>query len=127
MRETLYRKVGRRYEPVAEYDPLALDALPAGTHLVKVAPGSQTICTHVAPQHARVLACLLTHQAALARQLRERAVLKPMERTLSKREAAAWLAYANVAGDRLLLLSKPGARDIINMLRDLIVEHIDAA
>ena len=34
MKKIYYEKVGRRYKPVAEYDPDYLDSFPKGSHLV---------------------------------------------------------------------------------------------
>jgi hypothetical protein len=39
MKETFYRKRGRRYVPVNEYDQELLDSFPQGTHLVMCYPG----------------------------------------------------------------------------------------
>ena len=124
---TLYRKEGRRYVPVAEHDPMTFDAMPEGTHLVKVAPGSRHTCMHIQPAHAAVLACILTHRDKLARAIHEGSAIKRFTPKLTRREARAWKAYTEIAGADMLTVSKPGAHEIIDTLRDLIVAHVDKA
>jgi len=62
---TLYTKRGRRYYPVAEYDPEAIDMLPNGSHLVTVSPGNRIITYQVDPDHAGLLAALQAHEKTL--------------------------------------------------------------
>lgn len=51
---TLYEKRGRRYYPVSEF--FALDALPAGAHLVTIRPGLKTVQCSINPDHAALIA-----------------------------------------------------------------------
>ena len=51
---TLYKKVGRRYKPVAEHEEW--DSYPAGAHLVVCQPGSQLRRFNIDPDRAGLLA-----------------------------------------------------------------------
>lgn len=51
---TLYKKVGRRYRPVAEYEEW--DSYPAGAHLVVCSPGSTLRRFSIDPDRAGLLA-----------------------------------------------------------------------
>ena len=51
---TLYKKVGRRYRPVAEHEEW--DRYPAGAHLVVCSPGSTLRRFNVDPDRAGLLA-----------------------------------------------------------------------
>jgi len=52
-----YKKVGRRYVPVREYDRTLMDAFPAGAHLVICYPGGQSTRYNVNPAYAPMIAC----------------------------------------------------------------------
>lgn len=58
MQETFYRKRGRRYIPVAEYDDNLLRSLPKGHHLVRVDPKVATVHHQIDPDNAAVLAAI---------------------------------------------------------------------
>ncbi len=58
MTETFYRKRGRRYVPVAEYDDTFLSSLQLGNHLVQVKPGVRTVHFQIEPDNAAVLAAI---------------------------------------------------------------------
>ena len=51
---TLYKKVGRRYKPVAEHEEL--DSYPEGAHLVVCRPGSTMRRFNIDPDRAGLLA-----------------------------------------------------------------------
>ena len=51
---TLYKKVGRRYRPVAEHEEW--DSYPAGAHLVVCSPGSTLRRFNIDPDRAGLLA-----------------------------------------------------------------------
>ena len=51
-----YKKVGRRYVPVYEYDQTLMDALPKGSHLIQVYPGGQSTKYNVDPAYAPLIA-----------------------------------------------------------------------
>ena len=51
---TLYKKVGRRYKPVAEHEEW--DSYPAGAHLVVCSPGSTLRRFDIDPDRAVLLA-----------------------------------------------------------------------
>ena len=90
---SLYRRLvspsGRaRYTPVAE--EVAIDALPAGYHLVHVEPGCRSVIYGVNPDHAALLAAARDAEGpALAELSRLRAETQSGA-ALTPTQAAAW-------------------------------------
>lgn len=57
MKKTIfYKKEGRKYVPVYEYDQELLDAFPKGTHLVQVYPGGSSRRFNIQPNYAAMIA-----------------------------------------------------------------------
>jgi hypothetical protein len=56
MLTTLYKKVGRKYVPVQQYDSEATDSLPYGSHLIVVRPGCKTTRLNVDTAFAPAIA-----------------------------------------------------------------------
>ena len=56
MKKIYYEKVGRRYKPVAEYDPDYMDSFPKGNHLVICYPGGKSTKYNVDPNRAALIA-----------------------------------------------------------------------
>ena len=93
---TLYKKVGRRYEPVAEYSNEAIDSFPKGTHLVMCYPGGQSRRFNIDPNYAAMIA---------AGRVAEDAICRAIQRTpLTPRQKQAWEALAEAFGDELTTL-----------------------
>ena len=64
---TFYRKVGRRYQPVEEYDPELMDALPEGDHLISVRVGLTSRRFDVDPALAPMIAAGVYAEDAISR------------------------------------------------------------
>lgn len=121
---TLYEKRGRRYIPVSSYDPLTMDAMPQGAHLVVVDPGVKSTRYSVDPDRAAVLAVLGQHRDQLARLIREASEAKPTKPQAAQR-MKAWEAYKALLADDdpLLILSRKSAMDIVDALERAILER----
>lgn len=115
MPETFYRKCGRRYQPVAYYDRGLLDALPHGSHLVTVAPGSQSIVYQVHPDTAPLLAALRACRDDLLRFIAEIGEPRPAKVLMTPQEREAWEAFRQNTGHNLMLI-RPSAVEILDRL-----------
>lgn len=121
---TLYAKHGRRYHPVAEYDPQVIDALPEGSHLVIVKPGHRTIFYQVDPDAAGLLAVLNKHENQLVTAIQKASSMQMESRLLTRREKKAIEAYRYHMGpDAMLTITLPSAMSILDGLRQAIVEN----
>ena len=88
MRETFYRRVGRRYRPVSEYDSELMDALPEGHHLISVQVGLTSRRFDVDPSLAPMIAAGLYAEDAISRAIYNAMELKPHKVTMTVRQLA---------------------------------------
>lgn len=111
MRETYYKKRGRRYVPVAEYDSYVIDSFPAGTHLVQCYPGGQLRKFNIDPAYAPMIAAGRVAEEAICDALRQASDLRPTKTELTPGQLAAWQQLKKELGDQVHALQWPAARD----------------
>jgi hypothetical protein len=124
IQETFYRKVGRRYRPVAYYDSELLNSLPPGVHLLCIKPGEQSLVHNVQPDHAAVLGALRLHRDAILATLREKCGATST-RPLTKIELAGLEAYKKAAGQDSLLLERPSALAMVEALEQSLIAALN--
>lgn len=98
MHTDLYRKQGRRYVPVAQYDPENVDSLPEGSHLIICKPGSRSRQFHVDPNHVALIAAARTAQDAMCEAIVQASVLRPRKGKLTCRQKVAWGEFLEAMG-----------------------------
>lgn len=105
MSETFYKKVGRRYKPVYEYDPIFAEGLPLGSHLIHVRPNGQSYRYHVDPETAAMTAASIHAKEILITALNKAVSLKPKSNPITEEQREAWDRFINVMGEdgRVLL------------------------
>jgi hypothetical protein len=101
---TLYKKVGRRYEPVAEYSNEAIDSFPRGTHLVMCYPGGQSRRFNIDPALAPMIAAGRVAEDAICRAISRASELRPQRTPLTAKQKKAWEDLATAFGDELTTL-----------------------
>lgn len=96
-----YKKVGRRYEPVSEYDSEYLDSFPKGTHLVMCYPGGQSRRFNIDPSYAPMIAAGRVAEDAISKHIMEVSALRPRsDRTpLTPEQKEAWERLAATFGE----------------------------
>jgi len=77
MREVFYKKVGRKYVPVSEYDSTLMDALPKGAHLIICYPGGRSTRYNVNPDFAPMIAAGRYAEEAVSKSLMASSELRP--------------------------------------------------
>lgn len=108
-----YKKVGRRYKPVHEYDQELLDGFPKGTHLVMCYPGGQSRRFSIDPNYAAMIAAGRVAEDAICKALVAADTVKPPDgREMTKAEMDAWHNLVEVWGDRARTLPRASIRDI---------------
>lgn len=112
MKEIFYKKVGRRYVPVSEYDPALMEAMPKGSHLVIVYPGGQSTRYNVDPNHAAMIAAGRVAEDAMSEAIRKASELHPQRNPVTEQQRKAWQKLAKAFGDDLATLQIDSARDI---------------
>ena len=95
-----YKKVGRRYEPVYEYDQILMDAFPKGTHIVMCYPGGQSRRYHVDPNYAAMIAAGRVAEDAISKSIMDASALRVPKRDepLTPAQLKAWKALAKAFG-----------------------------
>jgi hypothetical protein len=109
---TLYKKVGRKYEPVAEYSNEALDSFPKGTHIVMCYPGGQSRRYNIDPAYGPMIAAGRVAEDAMCDALRKASELRPQRALLTEGQRRAWRKLAKEFGDDLATLNASCARDV---------------
>jgi hypothetical protein len=95
-----YKKVGRRYEPVYEYDQTLMDAFPKGAHIVMCYPGGQSRRYNVDPNYAAMIAAGRVAEDAISKSIMDASALRVPERDkpLTPAQLKAWKALAKAFG-----------------------------
>lgn len=112
MKEVLYKKQGRRYVPIAEYDKEYLDSFPKGTHLVICHPGGQSRRFNVDPALAPMIAAGRYAEDVVTKALVKAAELRPKRTLLTKEQLEAWQKLISVLGEDARYLEWASARDV---------------
>lgn len=126
MKKTFYEKVGRRYRPVAEYDAVLLDALPAGSHLVTVHPGGSSRRYRIDPAFAPLIAAGVYARSAIEHALHKASEGRPERKPITPEQLAAWQKLAEAFGDELATIRYPSLYDIAQAGVDELVSQADA-
>jgi hypothetical protein len=111
MKQLYYKKVGRRYIPVAEYDSDIMDALPKGNHLLSVYPGGASRRYNIDPAYAPMIAAGRVAEDAVCRAIQHAAELKPPREPITKEQKDAWEKLTKAFGDELSILRGLSIRD----------------
>ena len=112
MKQLFYKKQGRRYIPVSEYDNELLDALPKGDHLVSVYPGGGSRRYRIDPALAPMIAAGRYAEEAITRKIQEATELRPMNREIDEETQRKWKRFiATVPEDFRYMFTHGSARD----------------
>lgn len=109
-----YKKEGRKYIPVSEYDQELIDGLPKGNHLIMVYPGGRSTRYNVDPATVPMLAAGRVAEDELAKALVKAGELR-MSRgaiPLTPGQKTAWENLVKEFGDSAKQLEWPSAREV---------------
>jgi hypothetical protein len=112
MKQVYYKKVGRKYVPVAEYDNELLDSFPKGDHLVSVYPGGSSRRFNVNPAYAPMIAAGRVAEDEIAKAISKASELRPRQTPITEGQQKAWRKLAKEFGNELATLQIDSARDI---------------
>lgn len=116
MKEVFYKKVGRKYVPVSEYDSNLHNAFPKGTHMIlHVDPGMTSYHYNIDPALAPVLAAAKYGEEALSKAIVKATDLRRQERhgkenRITEEQRLAWEHLVEVFGEDAKMLEWPSAR-----------------
>ena len=100
MKTVFYKKVGRKYVPVSEYDNELLDSFPKGYHLVSVYPGGSSRRFNIDPNYAAMIAAGRVAEDAISKHIMEVSALRTPEHNspITVEQKEAWEALAKAMG-----------------------------
>lgn len=114
MKEIFYRKVGRRYKPVSEYDSNFCDAFPKGAHLVVTVPGGRSIQYNIDPNYAAMIAAGRVAMEAMVDAMHAAELPhEPDGRRMTQAEIDAWNNLIAVWGESARTLTRGGVRTVV--------------
>ena len=118
---TIYKKVGRRYKPVAEHEEW--DSYPAGAHLVICQPGSTMRRFGIEPDRAGLLAAAEPLREQIKDLVVEQLRMRPTREPVTQKQADAWRAFQAAMGNSGYAVSYPSAHALADAVVDLIVKE----
>lgn len=113
MKEIFYKKKGRRYVPVSEYDSDFLDAFPEGAHLVMTTPGSKSTHYRIDPALAPMIAAGCFAENKMLDAMRQASEGRPKQRPFTEKQVKAWKQLQKAMGDEMFYLQYPSNMDIV--------------
>jgi hypothetical protein len=125
MKKIYYVKEGRRYKPVAEYDPDLMDSFHKGNHLVMVSPGGTSRRFNIDPALAPMIAAGRVAEDAMSTVMMKASELKPQRTPLTEGQRRAWRELAREFGDELCTLEGSSIRDIAEAGVTAMMEEAD--
>ena len=111
MKKIFYEKVGRRYEPVYEYDQTLMDAFPKGAHLVMCYPGGRSTRYSVDIAYAPMIAAGRVAEDKISEVIRKASDLRPRNKPITAKQKEAWDNLVKEMGEEARLLEWPSARE----------------
>jgi len=113
MKEIFYKKVGRRYVPVREYDQTLMDAFPKGSHLVICYPGGQSTRYSINPAYAPMIAAGRVAEDKISEAIRKASDMRPKRAPITKGQQEAWENLVKEFGEDARMLEWPSAREVV--------------
>ena len=116
---TLFKKVGRRYKPVAEHEEW--DSYPEGAHLVVCRTGSTMRRFRIDPDRAGLLAAAEPLRGQIRALVVELHRMRPTRRPVTMQQAAAWRRFQKAMGNDAYAVEYASVSEIADAVVDLIV------
>lgn len=106
VKKIFYEKVGRRYQPVYEYDSVLMDSFPKGTHIVMCYPGGNSRRYSIDPNYAAMIAAGRVAEDAISKVIMEKSALRVPEsrKPLTQEQRDAWEKLSATFGEERFAL-----------------------
>lgn len=112
MKKVFYEKRGRRYVPVAEYDPDFVDSFPKGTHIVMCYPGGKSLKYDIDPAFAPMIAAGRYAEDAICDAIHKHNEARPKRQPITERQRAAWEELKAAFDDDLFTIQYSSMREL---------------
>lgn len=113
MKQIFYKKVGRKYIPISEYDNDLVDSLSYGDHLLSIYPTGSTR-RKIDPAFAPMIAAGRHAREVIAKKVLKASEMRPASTPITPGQLKAWKKLAKEFGDELSTLSVGSAYDIVD-------------
>lgn len=110
MKEIFYKKVGRKYEAVSEYDEAFSHSIPYGDFLVSVYKDGSTR-RPITPAFAPMIAAGRYGKDHITKAIRDASDMRPQNSPITEGQHRAWKKLATEFGDERHCLTWPAAQD----------------
>lgn len=111
---TFYKKIGRKYVPVAEYDNELIGSYQYGATLVVCTKGITTTKYNIDPAFAPMIAAGEFAKDAISAALMNASDLKPTRTPLTEEQRQAWKNLVLAFGEEIHLLQWPSFREAVD-------------
>ena len=112
MKTLFYKKEGRRYVPVSEFDHELSYALPKGSHLIICYPGGQSTRYNIDPAYAPMIAAGRVAEEAMWSAINKASKLYPKRELITPGQQQAWKKLAEEFGDELCTLQTNSVHEV---------------
>lgn len=106
-----YKKVGRKYVAVSQYDREAMDAMPNGHHLISVYIGGASTRYNIDPNYAALIAAGRVAEDQIADAIRRASDIRPHRQPITEEQRRAWDELCRVFGNERYHIEIPSARE----------------
>ena len=100
-----YKKVGRRYVPVSEYDSELMRSFPNGAHMVMCYPSGESTRYNIDPALAPMIAAGRYAEQSMLDTMRMVGEARPKRKPLTDKQREAWKVMKEAFGDDMFSYS----------------------
>lgn len=108
----LYKKEGRKYIEVSEYDDEFMDSFPYGTHMVELKPGSTLRRFNVEPDLLPLLAAAAFCKEEMTEAIYVASKARPEKKQLTAEQQRSWKQFEKTMGSQIMYIQYPSCADI---------------
>jgi hypothetical protein len=112
MKTGIYKKVGRRYVEIGEYDTEMMDYTPNGVTMIIKHKNCTSRRFNVDPDIVPLLAAAYYAEDAISAAVVQASEMRPQKTPITEAQRRAWQRLAKEFGDELATLNTASARDI---------------
>lgn len=123
MKKTYYKKRGRRYYPVSEYDSDFISSFGHGSHLVVCQPGSTLTKHGIEPEYAPLIAAAQVARERMVDLMVTASESRPTKRDLTPEQLEAWHRLRDAMGDELCMLQSNSVYNILEVGIQAMIEE----
>lgn len=124
MQTTFYKKEGRRYVPVYEYDSELMDAFPRGSHVVICYPGGKSIRYNIDVNYAAMIAAGRLAEDTISSEIVKAGELRPHNKAISQKSRDLYDRFIDsLDDDERFYIERASAREMAERAVNVMQEE----